>query len=341
MNNPNKLLAMSLSVGLLASAMLPAFAADNPYGYVSGGSSTSAYPPATSSMAAPTTYNYPPATTTASSGAYGTGSSSAAPVTSSPYASTSSYGTGSYGTGAYGTTSGSTSPYSSSSYPTTAPSTSSYGTSPYAAPSSYGTGSSYGSYTTSAYPDTLRAGVTTIPQGTILMTRLDSPINSYTARTGDPISGSVEADIYNGTQLVVPAGSSVLGSVTDVTPAGRVGKQGSIALQFNVIRRPDGSTLPFQGHLVTQDNTGVLKAGTNQSRIISTAVPAVGGAAAGGILGLATGGLLGVAGTGLGTGLAIGTVAGVSYALIHKGPQVNLPSGSRVSVMVDQPVAVN
>lgn len=338
MNNTPKLLAMSL--GLVASTMLPAFAADNPYGYVSGGSSTSAYPPATSSMAAPTTYNYPPATTSASSGAYGTGSY-AAPVANSPYASTSSYGTGSYGTGAYGTSSGSTSPYSSSSYPATTSSASSYGTSPYAAPSSYGAGSSYGSYTTSAYPDTLRAGVTTIPQGTILMTRLDSPINSYTARTGDPISGSVEADIYNGTQLVVPAGSSVLGSVTDVTPAGRVGKQGSIALQFNVIRRPDGSTLPFQGHLVTQDNTGVLKAGTNQSRIISTAVPAVGGAAAGGILGLATGGLLGVAGTGLGTGLAIGTVAGVSYALIHKGPQVNLPSGSRVSVMVDQPVAVN
>lgn len=200
----------------------------------------------------------------------------------------------------------------------------------------------YGAVTTSSYTDPVyKTGISTVPKGTIILSRLDSPISSYSSNVGDPISATVETDIYNGPELIIPAGSSVLGNVTGSDKAGFVGKPGKLSMQFTVIRRPDGSTVPFQGHVVTEDSTGVFKGDTNQSRIISTAVPAVGGAAAGTLLGTATGSLLGATGAGAGFGLAVGSIAGIGYALVRKGKQVTIPSGARLSIMVDQSAGMN
>lgn len=170
---------------------------------------------------------------------------------------------------------------------------------------------------------------------------MDGSISSYSARIGDPVSGTVESDVYSGSDIVVPAGSAVLGNISGVTPAGYVGRPGSLEMQFTQIRRTDGSTVPIKAHIVTQDNSGIMKGGTTQSRILNTAGVAVLGAGSGAVLGMAAGSLLRAAGRGTVFGLAVGTIAGVGYGLVKKGPQVSIPSGARVSIMVDQSSGVN
>ena len=281
----------------------------NPYGYVSGNPGSSTVASATTNTTTPSVYSYSYPTTTA--------------ATMSPYASSA--------------TGVNASPYSGST--TSAPN---YNYSATNTGSTYGTTAGYAATPSTPYGDPVfRAGISTIPRGTIILSRLDSPISSYSSNVGDPVSATVETDIYNGSELVIPAGSSILGNVTGSDKAGFVGKAGKLSMQFTVIRRPDGSTVPFQGHVVTEDNSGVFKGDSNQNRIISTAVPAVGGAAAGTILGTATGSLLGATGAGAAFGLAVGSIAGVGYALVRKGKQVAIPSGARLSIMVDQSAGLN
>ena len=311
-----RFVAMALTVSLLSSlsgvSVLTAMAdVSNPYGYAStsgtaaygtgyGSTTTAVTTPSTTTTTSPTSYSY----------SYpSTGYSNTASTTTTPAATTNN------------------SIYAYPSYPATNTAYT-YGT-------TGATGYANGSTGTYGY-DTLKAGITTIPKGTVLLTRMDGAISSYSARIGDPISGTVESDIYSGSDIVVPAGSAVLGNVSGVTNAGFVGRPGSLEMQFTQIRRPDGTMIPIKAHIVTQDNTGIMKGGTTQSRILNTAGVAALGAGSGTLVGLAAGSLLKAAGRGAVFGLAVGTIAGVGYGLVKKGPQVSIPSGARISIMVDQ-----
>ncbi len=187
----------------------------------------------------------------------------------------------------------------------------------------------------------LRGHLTTIPKGTILMVKMDHPLSSYSSKVGDAITALVEADVYLDNQIIVPMGSQVEGAVTGVTSAGHLGKHGAIEMQFHSIRTPQGALIPFRAHVVTDDGTGVLKANTDQARVFQSLGVAAGGAAAGTIAGLAAGSILGSAATGATVGLAAGSVAGIGYAIVREGKQMVIPSGARMSIIVDQPVAVN
>ena len=197
------------------------------------------------------------------------------------------------------------------------------------------------SYTVTNQQDpNLRANITAIPKGTTLMIRMDQPVNSESSKMGDPISATVEADVFLDNRLVVPAGSIVYGSVSSVRHTGRVGQHGQLEMRFDALRTPDGMTTPIQAHVVTTDNTGIIKGNTEQARVLQTFGIAAGGTATGTLLGTAFGSLLGATGSGALFGLGVGAIGGIGYAALRKGKQVVVPSGARLSIVVDQPVAV-
>lgn len=65
----------------------------------------------------------------------------------------------------------------------------------------------------------------------ILQSRLSSKLNE----PGDPVRAVLDEPIYVDSQLVLPRGTEFIGRVTQVTPARRGQKQGSIAIAFERI----------------------------------------------------------------------------------------------------------
>lgn len=209
---------------------------------------------------------------------------------------------------------------------------------------SSGYGTNYGSdyYNSYNYDNTtLKGRLVSIPKGTLLTIHTDQPITTYAAHVGDPITATLENDIYANDAVAIPAGSQVLGQVANVNPASRLGKHGDIDVRFDSIKLPDGRVVAINAHIVTKDQTGVLKGDTYTMDIAKGVGIAAGATGVGTLMGTAAGGLLGSVGTGALFGLGVGALGGMGYALARKGKEVVVPAGSRLSVMVDTPVTVN
>jgi hypothetical protein len=186
----------------------------------------------------------------------------------------------------------------------------------------------------------LRGGVSTIPTGTSLLVKMQQPLSSYSNNLGEPVSAQLENDVFVNNSITIPSGSEVLGQVTNVARSGRMGRHGELDVRFHSIRTPQGRVIPILGHIVTSDNTCILRGTSYKTDIAKGIGVAAGGTATGAAGGTAVGGLLGVVGTGAIVGTALGGIAGITYALARQGKDVVLPSGARLNVTVGQDVSV-
>jgi hypothetical protein len=197
-------------------------------------------------------------------------------------------------------------------------------------------------YNSYSYDNTVLKGrLASVPKGTLLTIHTDQPITTYAAHVGDPITATLENDVYVNDAVAIPAGSQVLGQVASVNSASHLGKHGDIDVRFDSIKLPDGRVVAINAHIVTKDQTGVLKGDTYAMDIAKGVGIAAGATGVGTLMGTAAGGLLGSVGTGALFGLGVGALGGMGYALARKGKEVVVPAGSRLSVMVDTPVTVN
>lgn len=187
----------------------------------------------------------------------------------------------------------------------------------------------------------LRGRISTIPKGTTMMIKLDQPVSSFSSNLGDAISATLENDIYVNDAVVVPAGSEVIGQVTNVNRSGKLGKHGEIDVRFFSIKTPDGVLVPIRAHVVTKDETGVLRGNSYATDIARGVGIAAGSTGVGAVLGVASGSLLGSVSSGVLFGTAMGGVAGISYALMRQGKDVIIPSGARMTIVADQPVSTD
>lgn len=210
----------------------------------------------------------------------------------------------------------------------------------------YGSGYGANTYNNASYTNNyndnfaLRGRVVSIPQGTVLMIRLDQPITSYGTNIGDPISATLENDVFIQDAVAIPAGSQVLGQVAQVTDARRLGLHGTVDVRFNTVKLPSGRTIPIRAHIVTTDETGLLKGDTYTKDIAKGVGIAAGGTGVGTLMGTAAGSLLGSVGTGAMFGLGVGALGGMGYALARKGKDVVIPASSRMSLIIDSPVQI-
>ncbi|MEO7191200.1 MAG: hypothetical protein ABI051_09105 [Vicinamibacterales bacterium] len=161
----------------------------------------------------------------------------------------------------------------------------------------------------------------TLPVGTALDVRLQTPLDSGTARLEQRFEGTTVVDYPDQGGVIIPAGSVVRGFVSSVRAAGKVDRRGSLTLSFDEIRI--GSTSYRLRAAVTQAMDG--KMGQDTARIGTGAVV---GAIIGGILGGGKGALLGVL---VGGG---GTIAATD------GTDVVLPAGTILRIRLDQALEI-
>jgi hypothetical protein len=140
--------------------------------------------------------------------------------------------------------------------------------------------------------------------------------------------------------LVIPRGSIVIGVVADAQKAGRVKGRSSLSLRFESLTLPNGimrdfRALPDQvdGHGNVDKSEGKINGDGNKggdARTVGTTTAA--GAGIGGAIGAASGHV----GSGLGIGAAAGAAAGLAGVLGSRGPEVVLPPGTTMELVLDR-----
>lgn len=179
----------------------------------------------------------------------------------------------------------------------------------------------------------------TVPANTLLRVRMNQEISSANARVGDRFTTTVVDPVYARGIEVIPAGSTVTGRVTQVTPAARKNKAGIIAVSFISVQLPSGMTRVINGSLTDvttstarSDNEGGVTGRSVQKR---NAVFIGGGAATGALIGAIAGG-----GKGAGIGAIVGGGLGAAGAYFSKGHEAVVKRDTEFGVVLNQSVAL-
>ena len=167
-----------------------------------------------------------------------------------------------------------------------------------------------------------------VPEGKNVSITLDQPISSKTSQAGQSFTATVKFDVQTRAHPtpIIPAGSTLSGSIVEVHPASQFKGQAKLVVKFNELRLASGKTVPITASLVTE--------GADTTK--RTAGGIAGGAAAGAILGRIIGKDTKGAAIGAVAGAAIGT--GVVVGLDNK--DVELPAGTDLVVNVDTELQV-
>ena len=166
-------------------------------------------------------------------------------------------------------------------------------------------------------------------------------LSSESLSLGQSVSVPVCNNFYYSNSLVAPSGSSINGTVVQVKKAGRAGINGQLMIKFTNIITPYGQMIPISGHIKTDDGTGLLVGGTKADSAKEYAKDVAVGAGAGAVGGVVMGALSGgKVGKGAAYGTAVGAGVGLAKSLWDKGVDVEIPAGSQIDIVVDQPVTV-
>jgi hypothetical protein len=161
-----------------------------------------------------------------------------------------------------------------------------------------------------------------VPAGTELDVRLERALNSGTSQVEDRFTATTLADLYQGDDVLIPAGSMLRGVVSSVTKASRTERKGALTVAFDQLS-VNGRTYPIHATVSQalesegiRGEAGTIGAGAGVGAII------------GGILGGAKGALLGIL---IGGG---GTIAAT------EGKDVELPAGTILRVKMEQALVI-
>ncbi len=167
----------------------------------------------------------------------------------------------------------------------------------------------------------------TVPAGTVLPLELKSTVSSATSHVEDPVHATLRRAIAIKGLTALPAGTAVVGHVTNAKRSARVKGRAQVGFRFTQIDLPgEGGRLAIRTSAV-----GRVAPGTKKRDAAEIGGGAAGGAIIGGILG---------GGKGAAKGGAIGGAAGTGVVLGTRGKEVAVRAGTPVSVRLLAPLTV-
>ncbi len=181
-----------------------------------------------------------------------------------------------------------------------------------------------------------------VDSGTKIPLSLINSVSTKHSAIGDRVYLETAFPIVVDGRVVIPAGSYVMGTVTQVKRPGRVKGRGEMFVRFDSLTLPNGVTRDFRGRLTAMDGRaaesfdreeGKISSEGNKSgdaRTVGEATSA--GASVGAIGGAASGNW----GKGLGIGAGAGAAAGLIGVLLTRGPDAVLAKGSTVEMVLDR-----
>src|SRR6266850_3841259 len=193
--------------------------------------------------------------------------------------------------------------------------------------------------------DASKPGEFVVTPGTKVPLALINSVSTKHSAEGDRVYLETVFPILVNGKIVIPPGSYVAGTVTQVKRPGRVKGRGELFVRFDSLTLPNGVTRDFRARVGGIDGRsseeldrteGKIRSEGNKGGDARTVGEAAGaGASVGAIAGGASGGHYGM---GAGIGAAAGATAGLMGVLLSRGPDAVLAKGSSLEMVLDRPI---
>ena len=184
-----------------------------------------------------------------------------------------------------------------------------------------------------------------IDPGTKIPLALINSVSTKHSSEGDRVYLETVFPIMANGRIVIPPGSYVAGTVTQVKRPGRVKGRGELYVRFDSLTLPNGVTRDFRARIGAMDGRASEELDKTEGKIRSEGnkggdARTVGeAAAAGASVGVIAGGATGHYGMGAGIGAGAGAAAGLMGVLLSRGPEAILAKGSTLEMVLDRPLS--
>ena len=169
-------------------------------------------------------------------------------------------------------------------------------------------------------------GTIELRAGTNLVVRMIDGVDSEVNRVGQTFAASLDEPVRNASgDTLIPRGADVVVKLVDSKESGKLTGRAELTLDLVSVK--------VNGQVVDVNTQTVSQA--SSSRGEKTAKVAGGTAAVGAIIGAIAGG-----GKGAAVGAAAGGAAGAGAQVVTKGQQVKIPSETRLTFVLDNPVRI-
>jgi type IV secretion system protein VirB10 len=182
----------------------------------------------------------------------------------------------------------------------------------------------------------------TIPAGSKIPVALKHAISTKSAREGDSVYAETNFPFVLNEKVLVPAGTYVQGTISQVKRGGRVHGRAELLIHFTTLIYPSGYTVMLPGaveNVPGADKTtmrgeeGTIRQDSQTGQKVGTVASTAGtGAVIGG---------LSEGGKGAAIGAAAGAAAGAGGEVLTQGREVRVPAESILTFRLEQPLAIN
>jgi hypothetical protein len=178
-----------------------------------------------------------------------------------------------------------------------------------------------------------------VPSGTKLPLVLHNAITTRNVQPGDPVYLETLFPIVLNNKIMIPAGSYVQGEIVSAKRPGKVKGKGELQVRLNLLILPNGYTVNFNaipsnagtGGNESVDQEGKIHGDSDKGTDVGTVIKGTAiGAGIGGIASRSAGG------TGIGAG--VGAAVGLMTVLLTRGPELELPRGTTLDIVLDRPL---
>jgi type IV secretion system protein VirB10 len=184
----------------------------------------------------------------------------------------------------------------------------------------------------------------TVTAGTRVPLSLINSVSTKHSVAGDRVYLQTVFPILVNNRIVIPPGSYVAGTVSEVKRPGRVKGRGELWVRFDSLTLPNGVTRDFRARVGGVDGLSNQELDKAEGKVRSESN--IGGdartvgeaAAAGASVGVIAGAATGHYGMGTAIGAGAGAAAGMIGVLLSRGPDAVLAKGSTIEMVLDRPV---
>lgn len=179
-----------------------------------------------------------------------------------------------------------------------------------------------------------------IPEGTVIPIVLTDYLNTQSSQVGDIFYADTTYPIWVQQRLVIPRGSNIRGTVTEVVRPGRIKGKGRLAVRFDDILLPNGIkrdlAASFRGIHGPGDETIDRKTETVTNG--GSKGEDVGSVVATTSQGTILGAIIGGGGKGAAIGAGTGAAAGLATILFTRGKDLVIAPGTRFDLELKRPM---
>jgi hypothetical protein len=183
----------------------------------------------------------------------------------------------------------------------------------------------------------------TVPAGTQIPLKLAQGISTKSAKVGDAVYAQTVFPITANDRIVIPAGTYVQGRISEIKRPGRVKGRAEFLMHFTTMIFHSGYTVMLPGAVenlpgsekqTVKDKEGTIQQDGTKGKDAGTVAKTAGeGAVVGAIVDR------GIRGAGIGGGA--GAAVGLASVLLTRGPEVHLPAGTSVLIVLERPLSLD